>query len=114
MIIICMTIPLKVWLLVGYAKIASNYSFPFKRYKTITVCRCTDKPLPKKTCLYCIYLFKLYDIMTILMLKNNLTNICSEISKIRFILWLASTCNVKGKGSRKLERWVESECTLPR
>ena len=44
-------------------------------------------------------------IQTILLLKNNLIKICSEISKIRFILWLASTCSVKCKGLRKLEKW---------
>ena len=47
----------------------------------------------------------MYDILAILLIKNNLTKICSEISKIRLILWLASTCSVKCKGSRKLEKW---------
>ena len=41
-------------------------------------------------------LFKLYDISVIMLLTNNITNIFSEISKIRVILWLAHTCNVKG------------------
>ena len=35
-----------------------------------------------------IYLFKLYSISIILLLKNNLTNICSKISKIEMNLWM--------------------------
>ena len=46
--------------------------------------------------LYCMYLFKFYDILIILLLANNLTNIYSKISIIRFVLWMASTCKVKG------------------
>ena len=32
----------------------------------------------------------------IMLLANDLINICSEISKIRLVLWMAYTCNVKG------------------
>ena len=31
-----------------------------------------------QTCLYCIYLFKLYDKSVIILLANDLTNICSK------------------------------------
>ena len=37
---------------------------------------------------HCIYLLKLYNISVILLLKNNLTNICSKISKIGMNLWM--------------------------
>ena len=51
-------------------------------------------------------------ISTILLLKNNLTNICSKISKIEMNLWMVYTCNMKSSG--KYERWEEGECTLHR
>ena len=35
-----------------------------------------------------MYLFKLSSISIILLLKNNLPNICSKISKIRMNLWM--------------------------
>ena len=57
-----------------------------------------------------MYLIKLYCISIIVLLKNNLTNICSKISKIGMNLWMVYTCNMKS--SRKYERWEEGECTL--
>ena len=96
-------------MLLGYAEISRNFSFLPKWYKVITVCRC--KQLISNSfwaCLYCMYLFLLYDLSIIILLTNNfiilltncwqilLTNICSEISKIRLILWMVYTCNVKG------------------
>ena len=39
-----------------------------------------------QTCLYCLYLFKLYKKLTIILLASSLTNIRSEISKIQLIL----------------------------
>ena len=98
------------WLL-GYTKISSKYSFPYKRYKTITVCRCkqlTSKSL--QTCLCSIYLFKVHDISVITLLTNDLTNVCSKISKIPLILWMA-ILTIR-KSLRKLKRWEETECTL--
>ena len=90
-------------------RIRKNLStFPFlsKRHKAITVCRCkqpTSNSL--QTCLYYIYLLKLYDKLIILLLTNDLTNICSEISKIRLILSTVYTCNVKGlEEVKKLDR----------
>ena len=38
-----------------------------------------------------------------MLLTNNLTNICSEISKIRMNLRIFYTCNMKS--SRKLKNW---------
>ena len=63
--------------------------FLYKRYKAITVCWC-NQPTSKnfQTCLYCIYLFKLYHRSIITLLANKLTNIWSEIIKLRLILWM--------------------------
>ena len=41
-------------------------------------------------------MIKSYDISVIVLLTNNITNICGGISKIQVILWVAYTCNVKG------------------
>ena len=47
----------------------------------------------------------MYDKLIILLLTNDLTNICSEISKIRLILSTVYTCNVKGlEEVKKLDR----------
>ena len=51
-----------------------------------------------------MYLFKL--------LTNDLTNICSEISKTRLILSIVYTCNVKGL--EEAEKLGRNECTLHR
>ena len=88
---------LKSTLLVGYAKISSNFPLSFKQCKAFTVCRCkrtTSKSF--QTYLYCIYLFKLYDTSIITLLGDDLTNSCSKISKIWLILGIYYTCNVKG------------------
>ena len=58
-----------------------------------------------------MYLFKSYNISIILLLKINLTNICSEISKTGMNLWMVCTCNMKSSG--KYKRWEEGECSLP-
>ena len=80
-----------------YAKTLSNFSFPSERYKAIKVWRCKQTTAKGfQTCLYCIYLFKLYDMSIIMLLTSDLTNICRKISKIRLILWMAYTRNVKG------------------
>ena len=99
-------------------RIGKNLSnFPFKRCEAIrrlaAVCRCKQSTSNIfQTCLYCIYLLKLYDKSIIVLLKNDLTNICSEISKIRLILWMAYTCNVKGL--EEVEKLGRNECTLNR
>ena len=59
---------------------------------------------------YDIYLFKVYIMSIIVLLKNNLTNICSKISKIEINFWMVYTCNMKSSG--KDERWEEGKCTL--
>ena len=52
-----------------------------------TVCWCKQlSSISLKTCLYCMYLVKLYDKSIIILLTCDLTNVCSEISKIRLIL----------------------------
>ena len=48
--------------------------------------QCADVNNPLQTVLYCVHLLKLYDKSIIISLKNDLTNIYSEISKIRLIL----------------------------
>ena len=103
---------LRILLIVGYAKYLRNFSFLFKRYKAITVCWC-KQPTSKRflTCLYYIYLFKLYKLI-ITLLKNDFINICSEISKIRLILWMIYTCSVKGL--EEVEKLGRSECAVDR
>ena len=56
------------------------------------------------------HLFKLYSISIILLLENNLTNICSKMSKIGMNLWMIYTYNLKSSG--KYKRWEDGECTL--
>ena len=99
-------------------RIRKNLSnFPFKRYEAIrrlaTVCWCKQSTSNSfQTCLYCIYLLKLYDKSIIILLANDLTNICSEISKIRLILWMYFTWNKKGL--EEVEKLSRNECTLSR
>ena len=62
-----------------------------------------------QTCLYCIYLFKLYDESIIILLTNDLANICSEISKVWLILWMIYAWNVKGLGG-EAEKLGRNEC----
>ena len=56
-------------------------------------------------------LLKLNDKSITILLTNDLANICSEISKIRLILWMVYTCSVK-----ELEEVEKlggrNECTL--
>ena len=73
----------KMQLLLGYAKNSSSFSSPSKRYKAITGCQC--KQSTSKSFQTCLYLFKLYIKSIIMFLTNDLTNICDEISKNRFI-----------------------------
>ena len=58
------------------------------------------------------YLFKLYSTSIILLLKNSLANICSEISKLGMNLIMVYTCNMKSPG--KYTRWEEGERALHR
>ena len=58
-----------------------------------------------------IYLFKLYSISIILLLKNNLTTICSEVSKIGMnlsIVYIIYTCTMKEfwKVQKNERRWM--------
>ena len=59
---------------------ASNYN-EYTRWKQPTS-KCFEKYLALN------YLFKLHSILSILLLKNNLTNICCEINKIEKNLWM--------------------------
>ena len=90
-------------------------NFPFKQYEVIrrlaTLCLCKQSTSNSfQTCFYCIYSLKFYDKLIIILLTNNLTNICSEMSKIWLILWMAYTCN--GKGLEEVEKLGRNECTL--
>ena len=64
-----------------------RYLQPIKR----TVLRLNYLLLLRLKCL-----FKLYDISVIMLPTNNIIRICSEISKILFILRMVYTCGVKG------------------
>ena len=71
----------------------------------VQVCWCkqpTSNSL--QTCLYYIYLLKLHDKSIFILLANDLTNICCEISKIWFYEWFILA---RWKGWRKLKSWVE-------
>ena len=80
-------------------------------YKVITVCWCKE-PTSKgfQTCLYCIYLSKSYDESIIILPGNSLTKIWSKISKIRLILRMIYTCNVKGL--EEVKKLPRNKCTL--
>ena len=94
---------------------AENFSRLYaKWYKVITVSWCkqpTSNSFLK--CLYCVYLFKLYDKSVNILLASDLTNICSEISKHRSILWMVFTCNLKAnvKGLEEVENLGRNEGT---
>ena len=101
----------KMQFLLGYGKNLRNFSFLSKQYKAISVCwykQSTSKSF--LTCLYCIYLFKLYYKSIIILLTNNLNDIRSEVSKIWLVLWMVYTCNVKRP--EKVENFGRNECTL--
>ena len=59
-----------------------------------------------------MYLLKLCAKLIIILLTNDLTNICSEISKIRLILWMDSTCKVNRL--EEVEKLSGNECNLHR
>ena len=81
---------LKYTVVVKTRKNLSNNPFLSKRYQAITVFWCKQPTSNSfQTCLYYIYLLKLYDTSIIILLTNDLTNICSKISRIWLILWMA-------------------------
>ena len=103
---------LKYTAVIKLCKYLSNFPFLSTWYKAITVCWCKQPTSNSfKMCLYSIYLLKLYDRSITILLTNNLTNICSKISKIRLILWMVYTCNVKGLEEVE-ELGGRNECTL--
>ena len=59
-----------------------------------------------------MYLLKLCAKLIIILLTNDLTNICSEISKIRLILWMDSTCKVNRL--EEVEKLSRNKCNLHR
>ena len=59
-----------------------------------------------------MYLLKLCAKLIIILLTNDLTNICSEISKIRLILWMDSACKVNRL--EEVEKLSRNECNLHR
>ena len=91
----------------------SNFPFISKRYKAITMCRC-KQPIWNsfKTLLYCNYLLRLYGKSIIILLANDLTNICSKASKIWLIVWVVYACNEKRL--EEVEKLCTNECTLHR
>ena len=98
-------------MLLDYAKILSTFSMLPKRYKAIMVCWCKQATSTSfQMCLYCIYLLKLYYKSIIILLTNNLTNIWSEVSKIRLFSWMVYTWSVIGP--KQVEKLGRNECTL--
>ena len=75
----------------------------------IAVCWCKESTSKSfQTCLSYIYLFKLYDRLIIILLKNNLTN---NISKTQLLLWMVYTylqCRTAGE----VEKLGRNEHTL--
>ena len=87
---------LKYMAVIRIRKNLSNFPFLSKRYKVRTVCWCKTTHFKQfSNTSNCIYLLKLYDKSIITLLANVLTNICNEISKIRLILLMVYTFNVK-------------------
>ena len=84
----------------------SNFPFLSKLYKLITLCWCKEPTANSfQTCLYYIYLLKLCDKSIIILLTNDLTDICREISKVQLILWMVYTCNVKELQMEEDHQW---------
>ena len=48
----------------------------------------------------------------IVLLKNNLTNICSKISKIEINFWMVHTCNMKSSGKDENGKKVNVLCIV--
>ena len=90
-----------------------NFSFLSRRHKVVKACWC-KQPTSRsfQTCLYCIYLFKMYDKSVIISPTNNWTNIWSDIRNICFILQIDYTCNLKGL--EEIEKFSRSEWPLHR
>ena len=102
---------LKFTTVIRIRKNLSNFPFLSKQFQVITVWWCKQPTSNSfQTCLYCIYLFKLYDKSIIILLTNVLANICSEISQIRLILLMVYTCNVKGL--EEVQKLGRNKCTL--
>ena len=104
---------LKYTAVISIRKNLSNFLLLFKWYKAITMWWCKQPTSNSfQTCLYCIYLLKLYDKSIIILLTNVLANICSEISKIQLVLWMVYGNNVKGLEEvgklGTLHRWPRS------
>ena len=124
--IICLFLKIFFFNVTSCDSASRNFSFLSKWYKTIAVCSCKQTTSTSfQKCLYLIYLFKLYKKPVIILLAKELTNICSEISEIRMILWMVYTCNVKrleqvetlGRNVCTLHRWPRSlkmsDCSRP-
>lgn len=80
--------------------IRKNFRATFSPHPTDT----TNYSVPStsnffSSCLYCIYLFKLYDIPIIMLLTNKINKFCGEISNSRVILWVVYNCNVGARGT---------------
>ena len=57
-------------------------------------------------------LFSLYGKSKIILLTDDLTKICSEISKIRLVLYMVYTCNINGL--EEVEKLGRNGCPLHR
>ena len=90
-----------------------NFPFPSKGYKARTVCWCKQPTSNSFQTLQTVYTCSNCMINQLfILLANVLASICSEISKIRLILWMVCTCNVKGL--QEVEKLNRNECTLHR
>ena len=91
----------------------SNFPFLSKRYKAITMYRCKQTTWNSlETLLHCNYLLRLYGKSIIILMANDLTNICSKASKIWLIVWMVYTFSVKRL--EEVEKLGTNECTLHR
>ena len=86
-------------------------TFPFlpikrcKRLQWLTIGLYENKPLQNAfKRIYTTYI--LYSVLIILLLKNNLTSICSKISKIGMNLWMVYTCNIEWAIPFFIHTWV--------
>ena len=99
--------------IIGYAKISSNTLFlSIQATQAIVMVR-LDENKSLKRIWHCIYLFKLYSTSIIIFLKNNITIILGEISKIEMNLRMVYICNMKSSGKYINTKICEEvECTL--
>ena len=90
-------------LLLGYEKLSRNFSFLSKWYKAITVCWCKQPLQEVFKRVYTVYTYSNRMIKSIIILqRNSLIKIWSEVNKIQLILWMVYLEHERARGSWKI------------